>query len=61
MDSVLESKEEDIASTYVNICTIYSEMGKYFSFLIPYRHDIALSYIEKSVQHLEQAHDYRYP
>lgn len=41
-----------MAQTFINICTIYSEMGK---------HDIALTYIEEAVNILEREYEYRYP
>ena len=40
----------DMAQTYSNICTIYSEMGK---------HEIALNYGQRSVEILEKEYDTR--
>jgi len=40
-----EIKNFELSSTYINICTIYSEMKK---------HDIALSYIRKAIKFLEE-------
>jgi tetratricopeptide (TPR) repeat protein len=44
-DMSAEIKNFELSSTYINICTIYSEMG---------RHDIALSYIRKAIKFLEE-------
>ena len=40
--------ENEIAQTYANLCAIYSDSGK---------HEIALSYIVKGVQILEQEYE----
>ena len=41
-----------MAQSYINICSIYSEMGK---------HDIALHFIQKGVEILDQEYESRYP
>eukprot|EP00347_Sterkiella_histriomuscorum_P011207 403373338 len=45
-----DNQEQEIASTFVNICSIYSEMGK---------HDIALTYIKRAVDYLDEAYEYK--
>ena len=47
-----KSQQQDMAQTFINICSIYSEMGK---------HDIALTYIEEAVTILEREYENRYP
>ena len=46
------TQKQDMAQTFINLCSIYSEMGK---------HDIALTYIEQAVQILEKEYEARYP
>jgi len=46
------TQSQDVAQSYVNICSIYSEMGK---------HDIALSYIVKAVDILDVEYEARFP
>eukprot|EP00347_Sterkiella_histriomuscorum_P000120 403377098 len=45
-----DNQEQEIASTFVNICSIYSEMGK---------HDIALTYIKRAVDYLDEAYEHK--
>ena len=41
-----------MAQSYINICSVYSEMAK---------HDIALHFIEKAVAILDEVYEQRYP
>jgi tetratricopeptide (TPR) repeat protein len=47
-----KTQKQDMAQTFINICSIYSEMGK---------HDIALTYIEEACTILEREYESRYP
>lgn len=46
------TQQMDMAQTFINICSIYSQMGK---------HDIALIYIEEASTILEREYESRYP
>ena len=46
------TQKTDMAQSYINICSIYSEMAK---------HDIALHLIEKAVSILDEMYEKRYP
>ena len=46
------TQKQDMAQSYINICSIYSEMDK---------HDIALHFIEKGVEILDKEYEQRYP
>ena len=45
-----ETQQMDMAQTYSNICSIYSEMDK---------HEIALSYSRRAVEILQKEYDMR--
>ena len=47
-----KNQQMDLAQSFTNICSVYSEMGK---------HEIALSYIEKAVKILSKEYEKRYP
>jgi tetratricopeptide (TPR) repeat protein len=47
-----KTQKQEMAQTFINICSIYSQMGK---------HDIALTYIEEAVSILEREYEARYP
>jgi len=54
-----QSKNRELASTFVNICSVYSGMGKYlFFFNLSSRHDIALTYVKKAVEFMQEAYDH---
>ena len=46
------TQKTDMAQSYINICSIYSEMAK---------HDIALHFIQKAVVILDSEYEQRYP
>ena len=46
------TQKTDMAQSYINICSIYSEMAK---------HDIALHFIQKAVAILDSEYEQRYP
>ena len=46
------TQKTDLAQSYINICSVYSEMRK---------HEIALHYTELSVKILDSEYEARYP